>query len=150
MSHAINDLLSELKELQKQKGIVSEFVFCHENGEWIKTDAYITCLRRLLRSMGYDITNNHAFRMSLNSNILDAKLGLTAAKRAELLGHSVETNLKYYTFATKDDMDDLVDLFDSITPNTAKTLEVSPRSHQNVVNFVKKESPESAKFKAFS
>ncbi len=59
-------------------------------------------------------------------------------------------NLKYYTFATKDDMDDMVDLFDSIPPNTAKTLEVSPRSHQKVVNFVKKESPESAKFKAFS
>ncbi len=149
LSHAIKDLLSELKELQKQKGIVSEFVFCHENGEWIKTDAYISCLRRLLRSMGYDITNNHAFRMSLNSNVLDAKLGLPAAKRAELLGHSVETNLKYYTFATKDDMDDLVDLFDSITPNTAKTLEVSPRSHQNMVNFAKRESPESAKFKAF-
>ena len=79
--------------------------------------------------------------MSLNSNVLDAKLGLPAAKRAELLGHSVETNLKYYTFATKDNMDDMVDLFNSIAPNSAKTPEVSPRSHQNVVYFVKKKAP---------
>ena len=56
----IRDLLSELKELQEKKGIISEYIFCHENGEWIKTDAYITCLRRLLRSMNYNITNNHA------------------------------------------------------------------------------------------
>lgn len=150
LSKAIRDLLSEIRSIQEEKGIVSEFVFCHENGEWIKTDAYITCLRRLLKSLNYNVTNNHAFRMSLNSNVLSAKLGLPAAKRAELLGHSVETNLRYYTYATKDSMDDLVDLFDSNNQEPAETLEVSPRSHQKVVNFAKKESLESTKFKAFS
>ena len=79
--------------------------------------------------------------MSLNSNILAGKLNLPAAKRAKLLGHSVETNLKYYTYATKDDMDDLVNLFNVET-------EVSPRSHQNVIDFGKRKKPESAKFKA--
>ena len=78
--------------------------------------------------------------MSLNSNVLAAKLGLPAAKRAELLGHSVETNLRYYTYATKDSMDDLVDLFDSNCQEPAKTQEVSPRSHQNVVVFTKKKA----------
>ncbi|MCR5235863.1 MAG: tyrosine-type recombinase/integrase [Lachnospiraceae bacterium] len=145
----IRELLNELKELQDQKGIVSEFVFSHENGEWIKKDAYTTCLGRLLTSMGFDITNNHAFRMSLNSNVLDAKLSLPVAKRAELLGHSVETNLKYYTYAAKDDMEDLVDLFDSKAVKHAKLLEVSPRSHPKLVFFQKNESPEPNKFKAF-
>ena len=149
LSKAIRDLLTELKELQTEKCIVSEYVFCHENGEWIKTDAYITCLRRLLRSLNYNVTNNHAFRMSLNSNVLSAKLGLPAAKRAELLGHSVETNLRYYTYATKDSMDDLVDLFDSNNQESAETLEVSPRSHQNVVNFKQKESSEHLISQAF-
>ena len=149
LSKAINDLLSEIRSLQKEKGIVSEFVFCHENGEWIKTDAYITCLRRLLRSLNYNVTNNHAFRMSLNSNVLSAKLGLPAAKRAELLGHSVETNLRYYTYATKDSMDDLVNLFDSNCQEPAKTQEVSPRSHHNVVVFSKKESSEHLISQAF-
>jgi Txe/YoeB family toxin of Txe-Axe toxin-antitoxin module len=102
-----------------------------------------------LISMNYNVTNNHAFRMSLNSNVLSAKFNLTAAKRAELLGHSVETNLKYYTFATKDSMDDLVDLFDSKSSNSAKTVEVSPRSHQNVVIFKQKESSEHLISQAF-
>lgn len=56
----------------------------------------------MLKSLGFEITNNHAFRMSLNSNIL----------------FNVET-------------------------------EVSPRSHQNVIDFDKRKKPESAKFKAF-
>ncbi len=149
LTRTINDLLSELKELQRKKGIVSEFVFCHEDGEWIKTDAYSTCLRRLLKSMGYDVTNNHAFRMSLNSNVLSAKLNLPVAKRAELLGHSVETNLRYYTFATKDNMDDIVDLFDLHSSDMSKLLEVSPRSHQKLIHFPQKESPENLISQAF-
>ncbi len=149
LTKEIRDLLAELKKIQDQKGIVSDFVFCHEDGEWIKTDAYITCLRRLLRSLGYEVTNNHAFRMSLNSNILDAKLRLPVAKRAALLGHSVETNLKYYTHPAKDDMDDLVDLFDSCNKISTEKQMVSPRSHQNVVNFKQKESSEHLISQAF-
>lgn len=141
LTKAINDLLNELKSVQSSKEIYSEFIFCHENGEWIKTDAYITCLRRMLTSLGFEITNNHAFRMSLNSNILAGKLNLKEADRAELLGHSAETNIKYYTYASKDDMDDLVNLFNAAT-------EVSPRSHQNVIDFGKRKKPESNKFKA--
>ncbi len=148
LTREIRELLDELKELQTRKGIKSEYIFCNEDGEWIKTDAYISCLHRLLASMGYDITNNHAFRMSLNSNVLDAKLDLRPAKRAELLGHSVDTNLKYYTYATKEDMDDLVNLFDSEDLKPAKTLEVTPRLHQNLIEFEKNRSLKSSKFKA--
>ena len=148
LTREIRTLLDELRKLQASKSIKSDYIFCNEDGEWIKKDAYISCLHRLLASMGYDITNNHAFRMSLNSNVLDAKLHLPVAKRAELLGHSVETNLKYYTYASKGDMDDLVNLFDSEGLKPAKTLEVSPRSHQNVVFFKKTGSLKSSKFKA--
>ena len=141
LSKSIKDILDELKAVQESKGIHSDFVFCNVDGEWIKTDAYITCLRRMLKSLGFDITNNHAFRMSLNSNVLAGEFNLPVAKRAELLGHSVETNEKYYTYATKDNMDDLVAMFNA-------RGEVSPRSHLKVVNFTKEKSPESAKFKA--
>ena len=47
----------------------------------------------MLTNLGFDITNNHAFRMTLNSNVLAKKLNIPVAKRAELLGHSVETNI---------------------------------------------------------
>jgi integrase len=150
LTQNIRELLSELKELQERKNIHSDFIFCHADGTWIKTDAYETCLRRLLSGMGYSITNNHAFRMTLNSNILDAKLRLPPAKRAELLGHSVEANLKYYTFATKDDMDDLVRLFDEKPAETPEISEVSPRSHPNIIKFPNKKSPDPSKIKAFS
>ena len=73
--------------------------------------------------------------MSLNSNVLAGKLNLPVAKRAELLGHSVETNMKYYTYATKDDMDDLVAIFNNCDDKRAKFHIVSPRSHQNATNF---------------
>lgn len=141
LSKSIKDILDELKAVQESKGIHSDFVFCNVDGEWIKTDAYITCLRRMLKSLGFDITNNHAFRMSLNSNVLAGEFNLPVAKRAELLGHSVETNEKYYTYSPKDDMDDLIALFNA-------RGEVSPRSHLKVVNFTKEKSPESTKFKA--
>ena len=149
LTREIRKILSEIREVQERKEIISDYVFCEENGEWITKDSYIKCLRRLLKGMGFEVTNNHAFRMSLNSNVLDAKLHLPVAKRAELLGHSVETNLKYYTYASKDDLDDLVELFDQEGLKGAEKLEVSPRSHPKVVNFRNKKSPETACFLTF-
>lgn len=51
--------------------------------------------------------------------------------------------MKYYTYATKDAMDDLVDLFNAET-------EVSPKSHLKVVKFEKEKSLDSSKIKALS
>lgn len=138
LTDTLAKLLHELKELQAGKGINSEYVLCHEDGEWIKTDAYQTCLRRLMRSLGFTVTNNHTFRMSLNSNVL-APLGLTPADRARLLGHSEETNQKYYTFARLDSTDEIRELLNSFnnpasTPNVIPFKQVSPRSHQSVDN----------------
>ena len=135
------DTLREHGLTEEFCGRINKIITLNNLDEWIKTDAYITCLRRLLTSLGFSITNNHAFRMSLNSIVLAGKLNLPVAKRAELLGHSVETNMMYYTYATKDDMDDLVDLFND-------NGEVSPRSHLKIVNFEKEKSLETANFKA--
>lgn len=113
LTHAIKALLNELKALQEELNIQSEYIFCHEDGEWIKTDAYETCLRRLCQSLDMNVTNNHAFRMSLNSNVF-IPAGLPATERARLLGHSVETNLRYYSFAGKDNLQDICDLLNGI------------------------------------
>lgn len=42
LTDRIKDLLDELETLQKAKGIMSEHIFCHEDGDWIKTEAYET------------------------------------------------------------------------------------------------------------
>lgn len=101
LTDGLKALLMELKGKQGSLGIVSDFVFCKEDGSMIKTNSYITFLRRLCRHVGLTVTNNHALRMSLNSNVLIPK-GISTTDRAALLGHSVETNLKYYSFADKD------------------------------------------------
>ncbi len=108
LTDAIAALLDELRQLQKDMGIRSDFIFCHEDGDWIKKDAYITFLRRLCRSLGFKVHDNHALRKSLNSNVL-IPLGISAADRAAMLGHSIETNLRYYSFAQKNYLTDVRD-----------------------------------------
>jgi len=68
------------------------------------------------------VTNNHSFRMSLNSNVFIGEYGLPVTERARLLGHSVETNLRYYSFAGKDSLDDICAMLNG-------EIEVSPGSH---------------------
>lgn len=117
-------------------------MFCHKNGEWIKTDAYETCLRRLMSGVGYDVTNNHSFCMSLNSNVFVGKYGLPVTERARLLGHSVGTNLRYYSFAGKDSLDDICAILNG-------EIEVSPGSHQNIITFTNEKNSRTAYSRAF-
>ncbi len=49
--------------------------------------------------------------MSLNSNVL-IPMGISPADRAAMLGHSVETNMKYYSFAQKGYIDTVRALLD--------------------------------------
>ena len=48
------------------------------------------------------MTNNHAFRIALNSYVY-VSMGLDVAMRAWILGHSVKINLEHYTFAGTDE-----------------------------------------------
>jgi hypothetical protein len=106
ITDSIRELLDENRETKERLNICSEYVFCHPDGEWIKTDAYETFLRRMMTSLGISVTNNHAFRMILNSNIF-IPAGIPVTERARLLGHSPKTNLQYYSYAGKDNLSDL-------------------------------------------
>ncbi len=108
ITDAIEDILTELKELQEKLGISSEFIFCDEKGEWLNKETYAQRLRRMCRRIGYEITNNHAFRMSLNSNVL-IPLNIKVTERAYLLGHSVEINERYYSHMRTESLDDIKD-----------------------------------------
>ena len=102
MTNEVKEILNELKNIQQQLGIKSDWIFCNKAGDWIKIRGYISALRKVTLGLGFPITNNHAFRMALNSYVLIPK-GLEAPERAKLLGHSVETNLRYYTHARSDE-----------------------------------------------
>lgn len=49
--------------------------------------------------------------MSLNSNVL-IPMGVSVADRATMLGHSIETNLRNYSFAKKDYIENVKNLLD--------------------------------------
>ena len=144
LTNAIESLLNEIKAKQEKLGIESEFIFCNKDGRWIIEEAYTSFLRRLCRSKGLTITNNHAFRMSLNSNVL-IPMGITVADRAAMLGHSIETNLKYYSFAQKDYLEDVKAKLDAMGSTTQGT----PSGHPKIVPFAKKESLEHLNYQAF-
>jgi len=102
ITSTIKTILSAIQEVQKSLGIDSEYVFCDRNGNYTTTEAYSNVLYRLCKSLGFGITNNHAFRMSLNSNVFIRKYNFDVTARAKLLGHTVEVNLKNYTYESKD------------------------------------------------
>lgn len=63
--------------------------------------------------------------------------------RAELLGHDVSTNEKYYSFATKDNTTKAADFLNkSLTPNL-------PLNDKNVISFEQRKTLETASFQGF-
>ncbi len=82
--------------------------------------------------------------MSLNSNVL-IPMGISVTDRAAMLGHSIETNLKYYSYAQKDYLEDVKAKLDAM----GSTPQGTPGGHPKIVPFAKKESPENLNYQAF-
>ena len=102
-----------LDQLKTSCDSSSEYVFSEE-GEWIHKTSYEQFLKRLCKNLDLSITNNHAFRMSLNSNVL-IKAGLDAKTRAAILGHSIATNESYYTYTRRDEIQAVGSTIDQFT-----------------------------------
>lgn len=138
-------ILTELKREQVEQGIRSEWVFCKTSGEWITTSGYSRALYRLCKGdstrgdtgLNLNLSNNHAFRIALNSYVF-IPMGLPVTERAKLLGHSVETNLKHYTFARTDDyLSEITKKWDSFNNNANPQL-TDPSGPNNIINFKNK------------
>lgn len=57
--------------------------------------SYERSLYKICKKIGYNTTNNHAFRKGFNMWMLS--IGLNVADRAKILGHSTVVNLEKYT-----------------------------------------------------
>lgn len=101
LTNNIKTLLKLLKDAQTKAGISSDYIFVRSDSEWVPKRQYEKALYDACKKLKLPKTNNHALRMSLNSNVLIPK-GMPVTMRAKILGHSVETNLNYYSFETKD------------------------------------------------
>lgn len=77
----------------------SEYVFHHPNGNRVLNDSYEYYLRRVCKRLGITTTHNHAFRVAFNSRLIEA--GMTCNDRCLILGHSMQTNERHYSFSDK-------------------------------------------------
>lgn len=102
LTDPLKRLLFSLFRRQRDLGIKSPWVFCKRNGDWITSSGYFNAFYKICKKLDLSLTNNHALRMSLNSYTL-IPMGLEAPERARFLGHSVETNIKCYTFSRDDE-----------------------------------------------
>ena len=116
ITDSLEQILQEVKAEQDELGISSEFIFCNRDGTWLNKETYSQRLRRMCRRIGLEITNNHAFRMSLNSNVF-IPMGIPVTQRAYLLGHSVETNERFYSHMRTESLADIKDLLNGANPS---------------------------------
>ena len=91
----ITDSVAEILELAERLPGCSEYIFHDKKGMPISKDSYEQNLRRRCQRLGIETTNNHAFRLALNSKYIE--MGLSSADRALILGHTVETNERNYS-----------------------------------------------------
>lgn len=145
----ISEILDAAKLLQQRFLVKSDYVFARRDGSWMTTEAYSQSLYKLAKELGLELTNNHAFRIALNSYKL-MNLDLNATERGRLLGHSAEVNAKHYTFARADDfLPDICNRLDAFDSNQS-TEEVGTQGNPKTIDFEqKKKALESAKIQAF-
>lgn len=89
----------EAIELALQMPGESQYLFHHPDGGQILKDSYEYYLRRVCRRLNIKVSNNHAFRVAFNARFIEA--GVDGNDRCLVLGHSMQTNERYYSFSDK-------------------------------------------------
>ena len=83
----------------------SEYIFHDKKGGPLQADSYEQNLRRRCKRLEISTSNNHAFRIAYNSKLIE--LGFSAAERALILGHEVQTNENIYSVTDKRQLFDI-------------------------------------------
>ena len=95
----IRKLLGTIKNIQEQYGFPSQWVFANKNGR-IHSKTITACMQTKCRQLGIPQNGIYALRKTFNSNLRCN--GVSSVVASQLLGHSPETNNKYYTFDNTD------------------------------------------------
>lgn len=96
--------LNRIKKVQLQNGLMSEWVFPHEEYGWTHNTIISSCLKNKCLQLGLNRTYGiHAFRKTLNS---DLRMKNVPSKMcASMLGNTPEVNDQFYYYDTSN-MDD--------------------------------------------
>lgn len=100
ITRRIQEILLEMKSMQQTAGVSSEYVFCHLDGTFIDPKSYERYVHKIFDAVGISNKTSYVFRRGLNQ-LLDER-GVSPTNRAKLLGHTVNTNITCYTFASRD------------------------------------------------
>ena len=92
----------------------SEYVFHHPNGKHIVKDSYDYYLRRRCKALGIGISHNHAFRVAFNARLIEA--GVDCNERCLVLGHSMQTNERHYSFSDRRKVEDIKNKLNRLKP----------------------------------
>jgi len=90
----------------------SEYVFHHPDGRAVLKDSYEYYLRRRCKALGINTRNNHAFRVAFNARLIEA--GVAGNERCLVLGHSMQTNERHYSFSDRRRAEDVKNKLDGI------------------------------------
>lgn len=90
----------------------SEYLFHHPDGSPVLKESYLHYLRRVCDRLGITITHNHAFRVSYNAKLIRA--GVTGNERCLVMGHSMQTNERHYSFSDKRQAQDVKAKLDNL------------------------------------
>ena len=83
----------------------SDYVFHHPDGRPLLKDSYLYYLRRRCKALGIKISHNHAFRVAYNAKLIEA--GVDGNERCLVLGHSMQTNERHYSFSDRRKAEDV-------------------------------------------
>ena len=98
MCDEISDLLKRIRDVQREYGCVSEFIFTDKKGGYINAQRISDCMKRLTNYLGIHGGGITALRKTINSNLRRSGVPVTIV--ASMLGHTPEVNDKYYTYDT--------------------------------------------------
>ncbi len=83
----------------------SEYVFHHPDGKPVIKDSYLYYLRRRCKTLGIKVSRNHGFRVAFNAKLIEA--GVDCNERCLVLGHSMQTNERHYSFSDRRKVEDV-------------------------------------------
>lgn len=100
LSNSAIELLELLKEAKNRENIFSDWLFSDREGNVLRKSNYCDFVRESCIKIGVKSRGTYAFRRGLSAKM--ERNAIPASVRAKILGHSIETNLKNYTFAPVD------------------------------------------------
>lgn len=94
----IIELLQKVYCVEKEHGVLCEYIFTDCEGGYIKPQRITDCIKRLTNYLGIHGGGITALRKTINSNL--RKQGVPVTIASSILGHTPEVNERHYTYDT--------------------------------------------------